>query len=75
MKLAGVPERIEIKPENDDERAAFQRIIDGTKPWDLHSLMAWWGDSDEFTGGALIISMAVPPDVDSDVPLAGSSTG
>ncbi len=55
MKLAGIPERIELKPENDDENAAFQRILDATRPWRADRLMAWWGDSDEF-GQALIIS-------------------
>ena len=50
MKLGGSIERIELIPENDQERGRMQLILDG-------SSTIFWGDSDEH-GGALVISTA-----------------
>ncbi len=70
MKLGGVPQRIELKPETDEEKASLQRMVDGDG-------LAFWGDSDEFRGGAFIINtskilsrdktaVAVAPTAESD---------
>ena len=50
MKLGGQADRIELKPETDEEKAAVQRILDG-------DAVIFWGDS-EFKGGALVLNSA-----------------
>lgn len=49
MKVAGPPNRIELKPENDAERDALQKLADGTA-------VVYYGDSDHFAGGAVIVN-------------------
>lgn len=39
MKLGGVPERIEVWPESEAEKAQFQRVVDG-------DVLIFWGDAD-----------------------------
>lgn len=53
MKLYGNPRRIELKPETDEEREIFQRIVDG-------KALIYWGDS-AVAGGALIINSHQTP--------------
>ena len=53
MKLGGQADRIELKPETDEEKASVQRILDG-------DAAIFWGDS-EFKGGALILNGANNP--------------
>ncbi len=73
MKLGGVPERIEIKPETDDEKAAFQKILDRSKVARDDHLLIYWGDSEEF-GGALIINTVGPVEYKEGVQDAGEPT-
>lgn len=54
MKIGGVAERIELKPETDDERASLQRLLHGDS-------ITFWGDSDSFEGGAFVINTAPLP--------------
>ena len=58
MKIGGQPDRLELKPETDEEKAAAQRIIDG-------QANIYWGDS-EFKGGALIFNTARLPTPEVD---------
>jgi hypothetical protein len=60
MKLVGLPERIELKPETEEEKSACRRIING-------DAVLYWGDS-EFTGGALIINSATFPSGEASLP-------
>jgi len=58
MHVGGSANRIELKPETDEEKAALRRYLDGDG-------IVFWGDSDEFRGGAFILSTA---------PILGRST-
>ncbi|KKN82254.1 hypothetical protein LCGC14_0310670 [marine sediment metagenome] len=40
MKLAGVPERIELHPETDEEKEHLSRIVQG-------NAVVFWGDSED----------------------------
>ncbi len=54
MHIGGSANRIELKPETDEEKAALQRYLDGDG-------IVFWGDSDEFRGGAFVISTVPVP--------------
>ncbi len=49
MQVGGIAERIELKPETDEEKASLQKALDGKG-------MLYWGDSDSFERGAFIIN-------------------
>lgn len=66
MRLGGQADRIELKPETDEEKAAVQRIIDG-------DVVIFWGDS-EFEGGALILNNAKAESVGGDCAALGAAT-
>lgn len=62
MKIAGVPKRIEIICETNEERIAAKKIIAG-------DATIFWGDSDAVGGGALILSTADEVYEDRDEPI------
>ena len=61
MQVSGIVERIEIKPETEEEKAHLQSLLDEqrlmTKPWNP---LLYWGDSEAFGGAFIINSIRVP---------------
>ena len=60
MQLGGIADRIELKPETDEEKASIQRMLGGDG-------VVYWGDSDKFAGGAFIINTAPPTDFPAEL--------
>lgn len=58
MKISGIGQRIEFKPDNDDEKALLQEALDRQHE---HGVLLFWGDSDAFSGGAFVVSTAAKP--------------
>ncbi|MDZ4249533.1 MAG: hypothetical protein U0990_05525 [Candidatus Nanopelagicales bacterium] len=66
MQIAGSVQRIEIKPETDEEKAHLQRLVGWEWARDQRTgPLMFWGDSDTFGGAFVIISPNLAPDYEA----------